>query len=452
MTLEKTVRIPLLALLLIAALPAAAGAEPAAAAAASARLDLVAAAAAGCPGCPVGDFARRPLGYGVAEYSFTLRVGPGGNNRIGLHRVVAETAPFHPAPAPRGIFMVHGDLWGFDGAFLASAESPAVDDDHALPVFLARHGVDVWGIDFRWVLVPDGTSDFGFMSGWGLATHVDDLGTGLAVARAVRAATGSGAGRLALLGWSRGGLVSYAYLSAESQRPPVLRRVSAFIPVDIYVKTDDPTLRANACNRLEVSRDQLDAGEYADPTGALIQLTGLLASAAPDDPSPIVPGLTNRQTALLVGAATFALFEPDQLFAPFYHFTGGTFDEFGVPDGLLYTDEGYLFDFLPGAATYEAVRLSADSEAMICDQDDVPFDDHLGDITVPVLYVGAGGGFGDLGVYSTTLLGSTDVTVHVVELLPPEGRLFDYGHADLFLAGDAESRVWQPILDWLTSH
>lgn len=30
-----------------------------------------------------------------------------------------------------------------------------------------------------------------------------------------------------------------------------------------------------------------------------------------------------------------------------------------------------------------------------------------------------------------------------------EARLFDYGHADLFLAGDAGSAVWEPILDWL---
>ncbi len=450
MTLKTVVRILLPPL--ASTPPSAAAAAHLASTAARAERDLVAAAAAGCPGCPVADFARRPLGDGIAEYSFTLRVGSGGHDRIGLHRVVAEIAPFQPAPAARGVFMVHGDLWGFDGAFLASADSAAVDDGQALSVFLARHGVDVWGIDFRWVLVPDGTIDFAFMSTWGLATHADDLGTGLAVARAARAATGSGAGKLALLGWSRGGLVSYVYLGGESQRPPPQRHVSAFIPVDIYVKTDDPTLRANACNRLQVARDQLDAGQFADPTGGLIQLIGLLAAGAPGDPSPVVPGLTNRQTALLVGAATFALFEPDQVFAPFYHFTGGTFDEFGVPDGLLYTDEDYLFDFLPGAATFEAVRLGADSDAMICDQDDVTFDDHFGDVSVPVLYVGAGGGFGDLGVYSTTLLGSSDVTVHVAQLLPPEGRLFDYGHADLFLAGDAESRVWQPILDWLTGH
>jgi len=82
----------------------------------------------------------------------------------------------------------------------------------------------------------------------------------------------------------------------------------------------------------------------------------------------------------------------------------------------------------------------------------VPFDDHLADITVPVLYVGAGGGFGAFGVYTTTLLGSTDVSIHLTTLVPPADRIEDFGHVDLFLADDAAALVWQPILDWLQSH
>jgi hypothetical protein len=80
----------------------------------------------------------------------------------------------------------------------------------------------------------------------------------------------------------------------------------------------------------------------------------------------------------------------------------------------------------------------------------VPYDDHLEDITVPVLYVGAGGGFGEFGVYTTTLLGSTDVTTHIVHTAAP--RVVDFGHADLFLAGDAQALVWQPLLTWLQAH
>ena len=60
--------------------------------------------------------------------------------------------------------------------------------------------------------------------------------------------------------------------------------------------------------------------------------------------------------------------------------------------------------------------------------------------------------FGEYGIYTTTLLGSTDVTTHVVSLVPAEARLFDFGHADLFLATDAPVLVWQPILSWLQTH
>jgi membrane protease subunit HflC len=31
-------------------------------------------------------------------------------------------------------------------------------------------------------------------------------------------------------------------------------------------------------------------------------------------------------------------------------------------------------------------------------------------------------------------------------------RIADYGHADLFLANDAQALVWQPLLDWLRAH
>ena len=71
---------------------------------------------------------------------------------------------------------------------------------------------------------------------------------------------------------------------------------------------------------------------------------------------------------------------------------------------------------------------------------------------MPVLYIGAGGGFGEYGVYTTTLLGSTDVTAHVVSLVPAEARIVDFGHADLFLANNAEALVWQPLLDWVKTH
>ena len=69
-----------------------------------------------------------------------------------------------------------------------------------------------------------------------------------------------------------------------------------------------------------------------------------------------------------------------------------------------------------------------------------------------MLYLGAAGGFGEAGVYTTTLLGSSDVSVHLVSLLPPELAVSDFGHGDLFQADDAQTLVWEPLLAWLEAH
>lgn len=381
---------------------------------------------------------RRELTAGVAEYSFKVRVGSGPYDEIGIHRVVKEIAPNVPARSSKAVFLAHGDVWNFRGAFLSGAQS--------LPVFLAENGVDVWGIDFRWTLVPGDVTDFSFMADWGIEQDARDLGVALGVARVTRAITGSGFGKIDLLGWSRGGQISYAYLNGESQLPAGLRQVKGFIPVDIFFKTDDANLRQAACDRLAAAQ----GGPLQSENGKLFQALGGLALALPNDASPIplFAGLTNRQAALFVGAATFQIFQP----VPFYHFVGGTFDANGLPSGLLYTDPAVFFGFEAAASPYEPSKLVNDGEEVVCDQTDVAFDDHLEDITVPVLYVGAGGGFGEFGVYSTSLLGSTDVTTHIVNKVPAAQRVVDYGHADLFLAGDAEALVWQPILSWIQAH
>lgn len=411
-----------------------------------------------CTGCRLLDVERRVLFGSIVEYSFTLRVGAGEHEVIGVHRVVREAAPFVPVRTRHAVMMAHGDVWGFDTAFLTAASSPAIPDHHALPVFLAQRGVDVWGIDFRWTLVPGDTADLSFMADWGIETDARDLRLAMALARLTRGLGGDGLGRLILLGWSRGGQIGYAALDAETQLPPVLRQIKGFIPVDIYLKTDQPDLVAAACLRFAGTQAQQDAGQFADTTGILIASLAQLAITAPADPSPIFAGLSNRQAALLVGVATFQLLPPGAAFVPLYHFTGGSFDASGLPDGLLYQGEAGFIDFLAGAAPLEPLQVLADGDAAICGPSaeppvpDVGFDDHLDEITVPVLYVGAGGGFGDYGIYTTTLLGSTDVTSHVVSLVPPEQRLFDLGHADIFQADDADTLFWQPILDWIRTH
>jgi hypothetical protein len=399
------------------------------------------AAAAKPASSPVSSIERRVLADGIAEYFFTIRVGSGPYDQIGVHRVVQETAPNVPAHASRAVFLAPGDIWNFRAAFLTGV--------HPIPVFLAQNGVDVWGIDYRWTFVPASVTDLSFMKNWGLEQDARDLGVAIGAARVTRALTGSGFGKVFLLGWSRGGQIGYAYLNGETRVPPALRQVKGFIPVDIYLKTDQADLQAKACQRAQASEAAIAAGSYAATSGGLIEAIGGAAVADPGGPSAVVPGFNNRQAGLFVGEATFALLgglEP----VPFYHFTGGTFDAQGVPSGLLYSNEADLFHFEIAASPYQPNQELADADNATCGQVDVGFDDHLAEIKVPVLYIGAGGGFGPYGLYTLSLLGSTDVTTHIVSLAPV--RIADFGHADLFLANQAPSLAWQPILDWVRAH
>ncbi|MES1244356.1 MAG: hypothetical protein ABUT39_22320 [Acidobacteriota bacterium] len=384
----------------------------------------------------------------IVEYTFQVPVGSGPHDVIGVHRVVKETAPGVPARSSKGILLAHGDIWGFRAAFLA-------DPAHSLPVFLASHGVDVWGIDFRWTLVPASTTDFTFLKNWGVKTDAHDLGVALTIARGVRLATGSGFGKLLLLGWSRGGQISYAYLDAESQIPPGLRQVRGFIPVDIYLKTDVEALRLAACTRYQGTLPGWQAGTFQSINGVLVKTIHDLAVADPNGASPILPGFTNRQASLAVGSMTFLFFPPGLGPVPNYHFTGGTLDANGLPNGLNYTSESRLLALEAGSSPYQPIRELLDADAATCDDPaiaEVSFDDHLDDIKVPILYIGADGGFGHTGIYTTTLLGSTDVSSVVVDLQPASAPLAEFGHADIFLATNAQTFVWQPMLTWIQGH
>ncbi|MGZ3459381.1 MAG: hypothetical protein ACXU86_12865, partial [Archangium sp.] len=201
--------------------------------------------ASDCPGCLEGTLGARFVGGvqreqvvdDIFHYTLRLQVGPdAAHDVVTLHRVVREKAAGWPVHSPKSVFLVHGDAWDFRGAFMASTLTRAVPVDHSIAVYLARRDVDVWGIDLRWTQVPLETQDFSFMKGWNLGTHAQDVGKGLAVARLVRRATGSGDGKMDLLGWSRGAMVSYAYLNAETQLPPEARQVKGFIPVDMMLK------------------------------------------------------------------------------------------------------------------------------------------------------------------------------------------------------------------------
>src|SRR5262249_11877399 len=156
------------------------------------------------------------------HYTLTLPVGVTPNARLRIHRIVRELAPFRARPTANAAMLLHGDFSTFVTNFapsLADASSPVA----GLAPFLAAHDVDVWGVDRRWTLPTAPDADVPDFAGMGVAQDVDDIGRALGFARAIRAATGSGAGRIALVGFSHGAQLAYVYTAVEGGRPAAQR-------------------------------------------------------------------------------------------------------------------------------------------------------------------------------------------------------------------------------------
>ena len=400
------------------------------------------------------SFERTPLVDNVVEYSFFVQVGPGPHDLIRLHRIVQEKAPCKPISSPHPVFLVHGIQADFRTTFLGSLLSSQVPREQALAVFLAQRNLDVWGLDMRSALVPADIMDFSFLQDWNYATDIHDIAISLGLARRLRNLTGGEGRQFVLLGHSNGGMIVYAYVNDETRFRPEQRHVKGLIPVDIFFKlspADEPA-RQDACTRAAFAQSFLDAGALAvDNTSA--KPIGFLAATAPNAPSPFIPQFTNRTVALLSGAASWAISFPPGYppYRPFYHLLAGQFDPVsGLPTDFTYTRAAYFFDLLQAVPPWYALREFFELSAIPCNEVDLPYDDHLGEVTVPVLYVGAEGGFGHVGEYTTTLLGSKDVTVLNVSLLPQQP--LDFGHADLLWADNAPTVAWEPIYQWLRSH
>jgi hypothetical protein len=104
----------------------------------------------------------------------------------------------------------------------------------------------------------------------------------------------------------------------------------------------------------------------------------------------------------------------------------------------------------PGRRRTSRCARGADLDHLLCG-DAAPITAPLSRIRVPVLYLGAAGGAGELGVYTTTQVSSADVTALVARRLPPGREAEDVGHADLLFASDAPTLAWQPLATWLAA-
>src|SRR5262245_30499173 len=173
--------------------------------------------------CVVSTLQRQVVTGNIVHYSATVKVGPGQYERIGIHRVVQENSPWSPKPTVEAILLGHGDALNFKAAFFMGPDGGTAASSFA--TYLAANDVDVWGIDYRWAMVPPDVVDHAFMATWNLETDVRDVRSALGVARGVRGLTGSGVGKIDYLGYSRGGQIGYVLLQRETQVHPALRSV-----------------------------------------------------------------------------------------------------------------------------------------------------------------------------------------------------------------------------------
>jgi hypothetical protein len=412
--------------------------------------------ATACTAAPDEDVAEVSQEVGVTREHITgdvwhheivVRVGPGPNGELHLHRVVRERAPGLPRATVNGVMLMHGDFSTFETNFAPVLGSPP-SSELGLAVYLAQHDVDVWGFDRRWASTPaDGdTADFGEM---GLAQELDDVGRALAIARGVRLLTGSGAGKLILAGFSRGGQIAYAAASIDAARPALLRNLKGLVPLDVYaeIAPEDADLRATACANAAYGRDALAAG-VTDQDNSFFIAMGELALAAPDDPSPLIEGFTNAGAMYFFFGQTYVIFPA----TPVYHLLAPVLDENGFAVALRYTADDVAATWLAGATPHQSIRESADTDGLLCGEPPLAVDAPLARIQVPLFYLGAAGGYGDHGLYTTTRVSSTDVTTLVVRRLDPAAEAEDFGHGDLLFAPDAEELAWQPLVSWIASH
>ena len=409
------------------------------------KLDLLVDKAARCR---IVDCEREPLVGDIVRYSYTLHVGPGAHEKIRLHRVVKETEPYLPIRTRESVFALHGVPGNFNQWFLVGAVAPSAPPDHGLAIYLAENDIDVWGIDQAYYLVPPETTDFSFMADWGMQFDIDNLRTGMAIARCTRLFTGSGFDRMTLIGLGHGGggMTGYAALNHETQLPRFLRHIGAFIPISCSFKTDNAAWQTYFCASAQNFADMLEAGIYEDAQGQMFSTMAYLALVDPEGDSPFVPGFTNRGAILFIAAMTWVPLQyPDES-----HYYAAILGEDGFPADLRYTTVEVALEGTQQIDPCASARYRYEVEAIKCDGIDLPFDDHLGEITVPILAVGTGGYFGNLIEYTTTLLGSNDVTILNVSL--EEEMMYDIGVVDISHARKAPTLFWQPMLDWIEDH
>jgi hypothetical protein len=383
----------------------------------------------------ISDFSRTELGAGIAHYQFKVRMGEGEFDIVRIHRVIRESRPYRPIPTKGDVFMVHGAFTGFDRTFFSvGMESSDINAKTSSPFYLASKNIDVWGIDMGWTMVPDESSDFSFMEGWGYEKDADHTLKAMRIARIVRGLTRQGFSALNLLGYSSGNTVAYAAANIETQKNNMRKRhVKGIISIDNAFKVLDGDSRCAAAMSVEA---EIAGGKFQNENGGFFKLLADLALGDADADSFLFPGFTHIQAFRFVFYGNAILG---------FHFYGGNLE------GPFYSDEMRILRAASNYSTFMPNLLWQEIAAVKCTSMDVSFDDYLHLITVPILYIGARGGSGsEAGYYTGSLTASTDITNQLVSI--NSNPLLDFGHVDIWVGDNADQLVWSNLRNWLKNH
>lgn len=372
---------------------------------------------------------RVDLGKGVAHYTFDLKLGDGEFDVVKVHRVVKEKRPYSPIRTKGDIFMVHGAIQDFDDIFL-TAGAEVINEKTSSPFYLALNRIDVWGIDLGWTRVPMEPldRDFSFMKDWGVEKDVTHTLKTMSIARLIRGLSGQSFCRMNLLGFSYGLNVAYGAAGRETQQHWILRDVKGIIPVDSRLTTDIESIQQIKCNEAAYWLGVMDGGQYHHPWGVDLINWGELTIASPNT-NDLHPQMTNSQFLEFVGTQGF----------------------FGGENGVMkYTDPLRFFTLSANLSPHMPAQMFYDMPAGGCPDRNESYVMYLSEIAVPILYIGAGGGAAETGFYTCTQTSSVDATQMVVSVNGDPAT--DYGHADLWMARDADVQVWTKLHGWLIDH
>lgn len=351
-------------------------------------------------------------------------------DKIGLHRLVKTGI------TPKGVVFLCTGFWYSAEQVMSNppGDNWTKNENHSQPMYWANRGFDVYGIDYRTHFVPIAlnSSQLSFMANWGFDQWISDIKEAVDKAKEV-----SGATKIFMAGFAGGGPITMNYASKYWQQD--LRGI-ILIDGRNASKNTSPKDTYN----LTATLAQMNAGgtwgvEYSSPpSGAIFLLKYALESPG----GPAVNPVTGASLIPAVNPSTNKTWTNITEYMKFL--TGSRTSQSNIPGGYGTYDASLLFTatvdrYWPNRLNLE---IAACGDWTNCPYVTYDYDDHYGDINVPLL--GFISELYGLPLYGPVIKGiaNPDVTGIV---------LAKYGHFDSFIGVYSARDVSQPVLDWMGS-